>query len=150
MADKWNSKKYKQCAAKHYNACQYIVNKYKSLPKSYKNDLISSLYYLGGYVIECSFKCIYLENNHDRERFYSKEELMQMCLLTHKLKPLLLQVQDSSGVELPSWDKLSKFTQEWSENVRYDYSLVRKKHKLILEDFWGDVQNIYNLLRCNY
>lgn len=149
MAEKWNAGKYRKSADKHYKMCKYIIRVHSTFHQD-KDVFISTLYYLGGYVIECTLKGMILENEHERDKFYDKDELRTLNLLTHDLFALFRLAQDKCSLDLPQWQTLAENTQRWSENVRYDYPLAPARHQSVICEFWSDVEKIYNIYRDNY
>lgn len=149
MSERWNALKYKKSADKHYRMCQQIVVRYASISRD-KDAYVSTLYYLGGYVIECALKSALLESKHDREKFYTKEELASLHLKTHRIEQLFRELQDCVDIDLPNWENFNKTTRDWTENIRYEYPLAPNKHESIINGFWRDVKIVYNALRQNY
>jgi len=144
----WSASQYRAAADKHYKVCILLRNEYEG--NKDKKCLVSNLFYLGGYVIECTLKYLILCNKPERDKSYSREELASMLLWTHNLKELLrLATEQVEGFTI-SWYALNQNTRKWNESVRYDVPIKNQFHQCIRNDFWTDVNEIYNIMRENY
>lgn len=144
----WSASQYRAAADKHYKVCNLLRREYDS--NRNKKCLVSNLFYLGGYVIECTLKYLILCNEPDRDKSYSKEELRDMHLLTHNLQELHRLASEHVDGFTISWHELNQNTKKWDESVRYDKPIENQYHQCIRNGFWTDVDKIYNIMRENY
>lgn len=144
----WTAKQYRAAADKHYKVC-ILLNKECNNHKD-KKCLVSNLFYLGGYVIECTLKYLILCNEADRDKEYKKEELKSIHIWTHSLQQLIGDARDKVDGFSISWNALSDKTKTWDEQVRYDVPMQNQYHECIKNNFWEDVKNVYNTMREIY
>ncbi|MDI9882056.1 hypothetical protein [Flectobacillus longus] len=149
----WSSKKYQRAAEKHYKTCKHLLDSIDTVKADVKPQVISNIFYLSGYILECILKFYILEEKH-KTKSYSKEELTQLELWTHDIKGLWEKIAnespfwkkrtpkespfDANGFE---WTDLSK---KWTEAVRYetddkDY----KNEKIVKKHFTQTVEPIF-------
>ena len=145
----WSANKYRAAAKKHYEVCCYLL-KSKADKASPRGAIISDLYYLGGYVVECTLKYIYLVNIGPANKEYSKSELQRFNLWRHELPCLYEEAKDKADNIGFSWISLKKQIKDWSEQMRYNEPIQRNEYKSITDNFWTDVETIYNSMRDNY
>lgn len=119
MEKEWSSKKYKRAANKHYQTCIYLINQLDLIDKEKQPHLISNLYYLSGYVLECIFKSYLLDLHHYKKK-YSLEEISNFGLQTHNLNLLWerhILIKSDLRKQDFIWTNLSK---KWDVVVRYE------------------------------
>lgn len=147
----WSAADYRKAAEKHFSACESLIKLASSGNGRQRSSIVSEVYYIGGYVIECSFKFFILINQSDKNKQYSSDELNNLGLWNHDLCRLYRLAQSVEASTLPySYNGFKDRTKRWSEKVRYDCALPRTEHDSVLVNFWGDVSIVYNSMRENY
>lgn len=148
----WSSKKYKQAAEKHYKTCKHLLNSIDTVKADVKPQVISNIFYLSGYVLECIFKSSLLEDNH-KTKGYTLEEIKNMGLKTHDLfgsnnlwaKLIEKKILDQNKF---TWTDLSK---EWNSDIRYETDKPKYSDiALVKKHFDQTVIPIYNELKKKY
>ena len=145
----WSSKKYKKAAEKHYKTCKHLLGSIDTVKADVKPQVISNIFYLSGYILECIFKSSLLDADH-KTKGYTLEEIETMGLKTHKLfgsNNLWAKITDRGILDRNKfmWTELSK---EWNESVRYEtekYEII-----LVVKHFNETVIPIYNALKEKY
>lgn len=147
----WSATGYREAAEKHFITCENLVRLASSESGKHRSCIVSDIFYIGGYVIECSLKFLFLVNQSDKNKQYSSDELNNLGLWNHDLCRLYRLAQSAEASTLPySYNGFKDRTKKWSEQVRYDCALPRTEHDSVLVNFWDDVTNVYNSMRENY
>jgi hypothetical protein len=145
----WTSKKYKRAAEKHFKSCKHILNCLNQAKPHEKSEVVSNIFYLSGYVLECIFKHYYLELDHKSGTF-NLQEIEDMGLKSHNIQKLWDLVSQKGRLNKHDFIWTS-ITNKWNESVRYetddsDY----KNENLIREHFTKTVEPIYNKIKDLY
>lgn len=144
----WSAIQYKNAALKHFDACENML-KNLNLKKSQKSAVLSEVYYLGGYVIECALKYFILINQGDKTREYSAQELNDLGLWHHELRNLVISARDV-GEEINFTERhWCEFTRRWDVQLRYGSRISSNDYSPIVDFFWKDVLEIYEIIKNN-
>ena len=77
----YSAKDFERSAQIHKESCDILLNT-SSLSKAEKERIMCEVYYLSGYVLECSFKFHIIRSYHNRpDALLSKAELEEKGLL---------------------------------------------------------------------
>lgn len=153
----WSSKKYKKAADKHYKTCKHLLNSIDTVKPDVKPQVISNVFYLSGYILECIFKFSLLEANHKKGK-YTLLEIEQMHLKTHEIFPsktnkkkgvpdlwsqiISRGILKQKGI---TWTELSK---EWNSEIRYETDIPKYSDIALVEKHFNQtVIPIYNALK---
>lgn len=126
-------KEYLNAARRHLHTCDYILSAIK-IRHMHRNDLIKNLYYLSGYIIECSVKYgIITLNGHDRNRdvedFNSNGIIYARDLKHHEFKKFELLIKRFSiqapliSTQIHVEPEVKKLYESWRSTIRYDCSI---------------------------
>lgn len=115
----WSAKKYKKAADKHYQTCVFLMAQIDKIDPSKQHHIISNLYYLSGYILECIFKFYLLQLEHKNSE-YDLKEIESFGLKTHNIKDLWekqIVIKGDLRKDDYIWTDLTK---NWDSFVRYE------------------------------
>lgn len=144
----WSAMQYREAALKHFDACNCMLKKLET-KKAQKSAILSEVYYLGGYVIECALKYFVLINQGDKVKMYTKSELYDLSIWHHDLTKLLTTARDTSEEINFSENRWCAFTKKWDVQQRYGSRISSNDYMSITDSFWKDVLFIYEIIQNN-
>lgn len=144
MSDKkWTSKNFKKAAQKHYFMCSYLLDNLQEVGSDKKPHIISDLFYLSGYILECILKYCIMEQLH-KTAAYNLYEIEKMQLKTHNIEILWNKACENRGINNHNFEKWHLITKKWTEQIRYDTDDNDfTNHKLVSNHFKEIVTPIY-------
>lgn len=148
----WSANDYQRAARKHHLVCSNLISLLEKANPKAKTAICHDIYYLSGYVIECSLKAVFLKRiNDDATKCFSKEELKDMGLITHNLQTLLQKYADINGIASVEFSQ-SSHLMTWTEEIRYHNTPSQNESiiKDISEFVKGTVTKIYTITSQNY
>lgn len=143
----WSAKKYRRAADKHYQTCVYLIAQIEHIDISKQNYIISNLYYLSGYILECIFKFYLLELEHKND-LYTLEEISSFGLKSHKIKDLWerqVLIKSDLRKEDYIWTDLTK---NWDTFIRYESNFIDPN--LVKNHFNKTVKPIFEKIKNKY
>lgn len=110
----WTPKKFKNAAEHHRKACDFIL---KAIPNIKSHEIFSEIYYLSGYILECSLKAFILFSDHKNR--VTKTQLIEMGLWKHDIGNLWIMACDKGRIRRNDfeWSELAK---NWKSELRYE------------------------------
>lgn len=129
-------------------SCMHLIDNFTT-SKEHQCHVASDIYYVGGYVIECSLK-FFIMNKLHMNGAYSLEDLEKCNLKMHDIHKLWEEAQKGSGGLTLDWTKLSSLTKKWSEQTRYNGSLPASELSKVKNDFRKDLETIYKTIFQQY
>ncbi len=111
---------YEKAASRHFKTCEYLLSKIREESTQDKQLIIWNLYYLSGYIIECSFKYVWLssiykqnyEFNLAENSLYKSHNIIEIG--NNILKPSTLKRS-----EIPWFNEKHELREKWTVNNRY-------------------------------
>lgn len=141
---KWSSKTYKKAANKHYQTCEQLINYFESIREDAKPHIVSNIFYLSGYVLECILKSYLLELEHCTNEL-TMEQLTIRGLKTHNVKELWDKIDHGIDKKSFNWTDIST---KWEVYVRYDNSVITFQE--VKQHFEETIKPIYVKIREQY
>jgi len=151
---------YKRAAIKHQHTCHILCQQYKiTKGKADKKHLLLNLYYLSGYIIECSIKFgIYVHYAHHRTKDIKTLNVSGITYDRHIKHHRFARYKDyltlKINADLPLVSKKSsnsdvmKLFNEWDANVRYE-NKMKCKHESSIINFFEESVKISNQIFNN-
>ena len=147
-----NHLEYKKAAKRHLSTCDFILRKLDEIkPTQSHVDFLLNVYYLSGYIIECTLKyAIFKRYNHiykDVETFDKKGVRYEENLKIHSIPRLIEELrridrdlpQETLVITSVTNNEIKKLINSWSVDLRY--TDIQLKEKKITLDF--DVLSTY-------
>lgn len=148
MAKSWAYTSYQRAAKRHYMNCIHLIDNFTT-SREHQCHVASDIYYVGGYVIECSLK-FFIMNKLHMNGSYSLDDLDKCNLKTHDLYQLWIEARKGSGGLTLDWTNLCLLTKNWTEQIRYDASLPSSDISKVRNDFRKDLETVYKTIFQQY
>lgn len=139
---KWGVDTYRKSACRHMQACQYMLDCVGCVRcKPDKNKILQEIFYLGGYILECSLKAVILKNKPNKAGF-TKQDLESIGIWNHDLSRIWSIAKDEVG-GMPHC-KLPDAAKKWHNQLRYDQGMPEGITESDVAPFITDsVKNLY-------
>jgi len=144
IPDTWTSKTFKRAAQRHFITCCHLLEKVEHTQKDKQPHVITNIYYLSGYILECILKYYILEQNHFKGKL-TINDLESMKLKTHNINDLWKRIEYSFPKKEFKWSNISK---KWDVMVRYDCDNIAATE--LKQHFEDTVKPIYLKIQEQY
>lgn len=151
---KWSADLYRKAAYRHLNVCIFLENHLSEVKGESEKNIVSDIFYLSGYIVECILKFCILQIRHLQKKMFSLEEIEDLKLKTHDLNSLWDMTVNEGKIsrkDMDVWSKQNELLKKWDVDCRYmnqERDFFNKDK--VINCFDNNIKKIFNTINDRY